>query len=280
MTLAGGIVARGPVIAWAGLLALSGSAFAQGETGFLRGEGKLDVVLSYDSDSYDVFFLGSSPFAPPIEDVERQRFGIYAAYGLTSDIDLTLSGAYVNAEGGEEFEFAEESSLENGVVQLKWRAFETELGPGRLSFLLAPGIQFPLDDYPTYDDNAINGIGEHDVVLRGRVIAHYQIGPVFAAIESGYDHRNGELSDEVPLNITVGSSIGSRFFATAFYSAIYGDPRTVDSPLEPITEDYTRYGVGLFVSITEALGVSLGVRRTDEGRNVSEGFTVGAVLRF
>lgn len=269
------------LIAAVAIAAIGGSASAQGETGFLRGRGNLDAVVSVNYDSFDEFFLGPSPVAPPITGVERTIYSLYAAYGVTDNIDLVTTLAWVDAQAdAENFLLSDESGLQNATVGIKARLGKWRLGPGNFSVVASPAVKFPVRDFDSFEDNPINALGHNQVDLRARLIAQYQLdsGSWFA-IEGGYDRRNGTPADEIPLNVTLGVNVLDRLTISPFYSL--NDSRgETDTGLETTGIGFDRYGVGFFLPITDGLGLSGNVRRTDEGRNVSDGFSFGLVLRF
>jgi len=264
-------------------LLLAAPAAAQGETGFLRGAGKLDLALSWNVDDYDDFRLGGSPFAPPIDGVERQLYGAYAAWGVRDDLDLTFSGAYVraSADDGPALGYEDEQDWQDAAVHAKWRLHEAGLGRGRLTWLLAPGIRFPLTEYERFADNALNGLGDGDVVLRARTIVQYQWGGLYAALETGYDHRNGRLDDEIPIHLSTGFALGERLTLQPFFTTILALGDTVANPLFEADEDgFTRFGLGAYHRVRDSFGLTAALRRSDEGRNESTGLSLGLVLRF
>ncbi len=88
-----------------GLAATSSSALGQGDTGFLRGKGNLDFVLSYSLDTYDEFWIGDDKISDaPFGRVDRNAINGYLAYGLTDDIDITASMSWVYVETDDVFD--------------------------------------------------------------------------------------------------------------------------------------------------------------------------------
>lgn len=258
------------------LLALP--AAAQGDNGFLRGEGRLDIATSCSVERYGRYRLENP--SQSFDDVERRIFGLYAAYGLCTDLDLVAHAARVAAESESGSGFADESGLQDASLQLKWRGYERALGSGTFSWLFAPGIRFPLTDYPSFADNPLNGLGEGDTVLLGRVIAHYQWSSSYAALETGYDHRNGTLDDEVPVNLSLGTTL-DRTTLQLFYSNVLALGDTVSNERFSDEHDgYLRVGLGAYVRISEAFGLFVNVRYSDEGENDSTGASVGTVFRL
>ncbi len=238
------------------LTGLTLPAFSQGETGFLRGNGRLDLATSYSLDTFDEYFLGSSPFAPPIDGVERQLLGLYAAYGLRDDLDLTLNAAYSIADADDDFGFERESDPGDAALQVKWRFYESTLGFGRLSWLLAPGVRFPITDYTTFSDNALNGLGEGDTVLLARTIVQVEWRASYAALETGYDHQSGRLDDEIPVHLSVGIALGGRATLQAFTTNLIALGDAVSNPVFSEEDDgFLRYGLSAYVRISERLGL-------------------------
>jgi len=282
-----GLPSRSRLLRRAAVLAaacsIAGFVSAQGETGFLRGAGRADVALSFNREDYGSDYrLGSSPFAPPIAGVERDLYGLYVAYGARADLDLVFNAAYVEARGeGEALGLPDEQGLQDGAFYLKWRATQGQALGGRLVWLLAPGVEFRLDDYTDFEQNALNGLGEGDTVLRARSIVQLEFEGAYAALEVGYDHHVGELDDEVPIHLTTGIALGSSLWLQPYYSTIVALGDAVSNPLLDDTQDgYSRLGLGLYWGLSDSYGLSAGVRRSDEGRNESTGFSLGVVLRL
>jgi hypothetical protein len=267
-----------PLLAAAPSFLLVSSLAAQGETGFLRGRGRLDLSASYSLDRFDDVRLENP--VESFEDGARALWGLYAAYGVRDDLDLVVNAAYASAEADGEPAFEDESDLQDVAVQVKWRAGAWTLGPGEIRWLLAPGVRLPLTDYESYSKNPLNGLGEDDTVLLGRTILHYDWRSTYVALETGYDHRNGPLDDEVPLHLSLGTTLGRvtwQVFATNLIAL--GD--TVSSPrLSDERDGYVRFGVGAYVRVSERFGLSLSVRHSDDGTNEAQGFSLGTVLRF
>jgi hypothetical protein len=259
-------------------LVLASLAPAQGETGFLRGEGRLDLATTYSLDLFDEVRLENP--VEEFDDGERAILGLYAAYGLTDDLDLVLAGSYQSAEADGEPAFDDESDLQDLSAQLKWRVHEQGLGSGTLRWLLAPGVRLPLTDYEDYSSNPLNGLGEGDTVLLGRLIAHYDWRGSYAALETGYDRRNGPLDDEIPLHLSLGTTYG-RVTYQAFATNLIALGDEVSSPrLSDERDGYVRLGLGAYVRVSERFGLSLSVRASDDGTNESQGFSLGTVFRF
>ncbi|HEX6884701.1 MAG TPA: transporter [Planctomycetota bacterium] len=257
-------------------------ARAQGDTGFLRGEGRLDTVLSYTLDWYDEFWVGDMKVSDPgVGEVERETYTLYAAYGLTNDIDLVLNASYVEAETDGTVPFDDEDDLQDLYLGAKWRAWSTGIGTGMFSALLAPSVKIPMTDY---EDNDVTAIGDGQVDLRFRGILHYQVSAFFGSLESGYDVRNGAPEDEVPLNITVGGTIADRVTLMPFYSLVRseGGPDIGDPGFRfrAVEEEYDRIGISVYARIAQGFGLSAMWRTTTDGMNTGEAETISVGLVY
>ena len=256
---------------------------AQGETAFVRGRGNFDLVASFSRDSFDDFRLGDSPVAPIVDDVRRDTYTLYGAYGLTDDIDIIASAAWIDARAdAEQFLLPDESDLQNLTLGTKVRLTEKRWGPGKVTFAALPGVKVPLTDYATYEENPINAPGHGQVDVRLRFVAQYQLDlGHWLAVESGYDVRFEEPADEVPIQATLGINVLDQWTLSPFLSRVVsvGDD-DFDSNLSTSGVSFFRYGIGTYISVTDSFGLTANYRRTDEGRNESQGFTVGTVFRF
>ncbi|MCY2960801.1 MAG: hypothetical protein NTY35_11595 [Planctomycetota bacterium] len=260
------------------------AAFAQGDNGFLRGTGHSDIVLTFNRDSYDEFWVGNDKVSDPaVGKVTRDSYALYAAYGLRDDMDLVFSGSYVKAESDGNAGFEDESDLQDAYLGAKWRFWTNIQDKHGFALLFAPSVKLPMTDY---EDNAVTAIGDGQVDLRGRLIAHYQMANGFyAALESGYDVRNGAPKDEVPLNLSVGATFGM-VTLTPFYSRVFsqGGP-DIGAPgftFPSVQEEYSRVGLGAYVRIGDGFGLTGMWRTTIDGLNTGdvESFSLGLVVRF
>jgi len=263
---------------------LSTAASAQGETGFLRGKGRADVVLGATLDRYDHFYVGDMRVEnPAVGTVKRWSGVLYAAYGLRDDLDLIASAAWVRSQSNGTANSPTEEDLQDFLLAAKWRFAQWRLGRGAFSLLAEPGIKVPITDY---ENDAITAIGDGQIDLRGRVILHYVLDSgAFASLETGYDRRNGEPHDEVPINLTVGGNVGPVTIAP-FYSRIdslggtnIGDPGFDFPGLE---EDLERVGVSLYWRVNDHFGVTGSWRTTIGGKNTGDvdGYSFGVVARL
>lgn len=263
---------------------LASALGAQGETGFLRGAGRVDVALTYTLDTYDEFYVGSDKVEMAgVGEVDRTGYSLYVAYGLNDDVDLIASAAYIEAESDGAAGAPDESDLQDLLLAAKWRVARRSWEGGEAWLALLPGVKVPLTDY---QNNAITAIGDQQVDWRARVVGHVQTQRgYFASLETGYDRRNDAPDDEVPIHLTVGGTFYERVTVAPFISYVnslggtdIGPPGTNDFPTNE--EDYTRVGLGTYVRVNEHFGVTGNWRTTIDGRNTGDvdGFSIGVVF--
>ncbi len=274
-----------PLVA-APILLLRALASAQGETGFLRGEGHLDTAISYTKDAYNEFWAGTDKVhVGAVGRVTRSTYNLYAAYGLNDEVDLALSAPWVVASSSAANDpgFERESDFQDLGLQAKCRLARQRVGPGEASFLVAPGIKIPLGHY---ESDAVTAIGDGQTDYRGRVIAHYGFDcGAFVSLETGYDRRAGLPKDETPWNVTVGTTFFDRVTVTPFYSGVRSYGGTNIGPGVPFPsnhEAFDRWGVGAYARLTDRFGLTGSWRTTTEGRNTGDvdGFSLGFVVRY
>ena len=264
-----------------GLFLYGSLAFSQGDTGFLRGKGSLDLAVSYTDDSYDSFWIGSERITDaPFGEVTRTTINLYAAYGISDNIDLVTSLSHVKSETDAVFD--SESDLQDLTVYLKWKAHSRQWGNGRLNLLLAPGGKVPVSDY---EDNAVPALGDGQADIRLRGIAQYQWNNgSFISLESGYDLRFEDTPNEVPIHLTAGTTFANLLTVSAFLSDIssQGGYDIGEGPFYGVKEEFTRYGIGLFIRVNNKVGVSAYGWSTTDGLNTGDvdGFSLGLVWRM
>lgn len=264
-------------------VAFAGDARAQGETGFLRGPGKTDIALSYVSETYDEFWVGSMRVEDPgVGEVTRESLSLWAAHGLAEDLDVVITASFVEAENDGTMPFDDERDLQDGSLGLKWRFHQSRLGPGAFSVLAAPSVKVPLS---RYEDNAVTAIGDGQVDYRLRGILHYQLDcGVFASAEVGYDFRTEGTPDEVPIHLTAGVTLFDVLTVSPFYSVIdsRGNDDIMQVPFPEVAEDITRWGIGAYGRLTDSIGVTAGWKETIDGENTGDltGWWLGLVYRF
>jgi hypothetical protein len=266
-----------PSVALASML-FAASTAAQGDTGFLRGKGRFTAAYSYTNDYYDKFWMGNDLASPPqVGRVEREAASLYLAYGLNDAIDLVANANYVEAETDGTDPIEDQEDLQDLYLGAKWRVWSHGDLDSAFLLLVAPSVKVPMSDY---EDNDVTAIGDGQVDLCMRLIAHYRFQGYFGSLESGYDHRNGPPHDEVPVNLTLGGTFGpvtvSPFYST--YESL-GGVDIGEGTFPSTEEESNRVGLAAYYRIAAGFGVTGMYRTTLDGMNTgdADSFSFGVV---
>jgi len=269
------------VLALTAALAIPPRALAQGDSGFLRGQGNLDFSVAYGVDTYDRFWIGSESVEDaPFGRVSRHTVNAYAAYGLRDDMDLAFNASYVYVETDEVFD--SEKDLQDLFIQFKWRVYSKEFGSGAFNMLLAPALKAPMT---SYEDNAVPALGDGQFDLRLRTVlqCHFHNGG-FLALDTGYDVRDKEPANEWPFHLTGGFTFAGSFTLSGFYSYLDSlDGYDIGGgPFPGVEEDYDRLGAGAYYRLSDSLGLTANVWTTPSGKNTGDvdGASLGVVYRI
>lgn len=269
------------------LAAMASRADAQGDNGFLRGQGHADVALTYSLDTYREFWAGTHRVEDPnVGRITRQSLNMWAAYGIDARTDVVVSAAYVEAssDGISVPGNDTEKALQDATVGFKYRLNEWQLGPGGLSLSFAPAVKIPMTHY---ENNALTAIGDGQIDYRFRGIVQYTMNNgMWLAVESGYDYRTEAPPNELPVNITAGVTVFDRFTIMPFYSLVrsYGSENIGDPgfTFPGVQEEFTRWGVSGYIRVDERWGISLGYKDTITGKNTGDvvGYWAGVVFKI
>ncbi len=264
---------------------LSGVARAQGDNGFLRGQGRTDLSFSYSMDLYDEFWIGSDKVADPaVGEITREALNVHVAHGLRDDLDLVFSASWVDVENDGSADFDDESAFQDAVGGVKWRVGAARrLGHGEWSFLVAPSVKVPLGHY---ENDSQTAIGDGQIDWRARGIAHYRLDSgFFLSLESGFDYRTEAPGNEIPLHVTLGLPLSAGITVMPFWSQVSsdGDHDIGQGDFPGVDEDWERVGVSVYARIDERYGISAGWKQTVDGRNTGDidgGYWLGLVWKF
>ncbi len=276
-------------------LVLTDPLDAQGDSGFLNGEGRSYCALSYSWDAIDEYRIDGERTELDGE-IARESVSLFASYGVTDALDVSFNATYSDHDPESSLGLTGESGFQDLFVNLRWRVYSERAGPGTLSLLLAPGVKTPLSNY---DTTTIAALGDGQMDVLARVVAQYRFdaGP-FVAVETGYDLRFGDPDNEVPFNLTLGHTFSERLSIAPFYSRVeslggetllsLGDggqgvgqgAGQGGMSIAGVEEDYEAFGVGTYLRLTDTLGLSASYRSTIGGRNTGQGdgFSVGVVV--
>ncbi len=125
------------------VLLITSSAWGQVD-GFNKGKGNMDLVGSLSFEQGLGYYLADGPIG-----LKRTRiaFTLFAARGLTDDLDIQLSVPFISTSGS--------SGIQDAQVFLKWLPVKARMGNGSLAFGAAIGGSVPVSDYQTEGIGAI-----------------------------------------------------------------------------------------------------------------------------
>jgi len=106
--------------------------------GFNKGKGNMDLVASVSYEQGLAYFLADGTAA-----IKRARIAgtLFAARGLTEDLDIQVSIPFISLSGNAAFQDAQ--------LFVKWLPLKRPVGNGRITFGVALGGSMPLTDYQT-----------------------------------------------------------------------------------------------------------------------------------
>ena len=262
------------------LLLFSIPAAAADLNGFLREKGHGDVALSYTSENYDQFWLGTTKVdVPNGGDVDTTSLSLWFAYGLTDNLTLVGDLPYVKSKS-DGFDM-EQSALQDLTVLGEYR-FASIGSTTRSDFLGAGGFRTHASNY---EPNLPVDVGDGTSDILFRFVYHLEAGAFYFSQQIGYDLRNEDAPDGFPLLTEAGYTWGP-VTLTAGFSVLkarggtdIGDPGFT---FPSNKEEYRRLGGRVYGRITDRFGVSGSYYQTLGGRNTgdSSGFSLGANYHF
>jgi hypothetical protein len=250
--------------------------------GFLREKGKGDVSVSYTGESYDQFYMGSTKIDPPpgLGEVETKTISVWAAYGLTDRITLFGTLPYVDTEGDGTAGFAEKD-LQDVTVLGAYRI--ASLGRSVHSeFVAGLGVRTPASDYEANLPVSV-GDGTTDALLR--FVYQLRKGRFYFSQQVGYDIRNKDAPDGLPLYTEVGYTFGRVTVNGAFSKLVADDGTDIGDPgftFPGNREEYERGWVKAYIRLNPRFGLSVSAFTTFDGRNTgdSTGGSIGLNVSF
>ncbi len=283
------------------MIALAMPALTMAQTpfgGFMKGKGKGDVVISYNSESYDQVFLVPQKIdgVPVFNKVQINSVNLFSTIGLSKKLDLQMSIPYVTVTGAASPEVLtnlgysnERKGLQDVSLYLKYNPLNVKAGKGNIAFIGALGLQTPLGSYKVDESlQSILAIGNRATQLNTYIMAQYKLDMgLFLNGSLGYSSRNGDVPNATLSQLKVGYA-GKAFYVDAYIASqestsgqdILKEGFTAFFPATRVS--YQRVGVSLFVPVGKGLGITGGYNTYINGRNVgaSSGANGGLVYSF
>ncbi len=275
-------------------IAAAAPACAQGIVdGFMRGGGNVTAAISYSYERYSQYFVGNDLAKNPLNGetpnpsntglgtISTQSIALYAACGITNDVDVIVSVPHVKAHASDGY-WSDQSTIQDISAAVKWRALSLDAGFARLDAICAAGISLPATNYVI---DAPVAVGHGATGGEGRILVHAtHSSGAFATLNAGYIRRSIVSLDRgfdvaVPDAVDLSAKAG---FASSFLTAGAWINRqnsqggTNIGPGVPFPGNrisYTRVGLDAYVPLTmivDGLGVSVGGAMTLDGSNVGK----------
>lgn len=162
--------------------------------GFMKGDRKASLAVSYAQESFDTYYRGTTPFRDPnLGTVTTQSVNLYGTYGLGYDMDLIVAAPYVRTEASAGH-WPKQEGFQDISAALRWEAYDYKLGKARLSWLFSVGYSIPLQNYVI---DAPVAIGHGSRNLDGRTMLHFKAGAFFLTGQFGYIRRGPVALDRI-----------------------------------------------------------------------------------
>lgn len=270
-----------PALAAAALAGLSAApAFAFDLNGFLPSRGHGDLAVSHTFEAYDEFWVGKTEVEDPgVGRVETGTLSLWMQYGITGDLAVVANLAYVDVHSDGLGGFAA-SGLQDRTVLAKLRVGSVRTGSSQHSFVAGFGVTSPASGYEPNSPVDL-GDGTTDVLLR--FVWQWQAEAVYFSQQLGYDIRNEDAPDGIPLHSELGVTV-RRVTVSAAYSGRFADGGTdIGDPgftFPSNGDEYHRLGAGVYGRLSERAGLSLSGFTTVDGRNAGKahGISTGLVV--
>lgn len=279
-----------------GLVALCAAhtSYAQGLVdGFMRGQRKASLAVTYAQEAYNTYYVGTREVSNPnLGTVTTESLNLYATYGLGYDLDLIVNAPYIRTEASAGY-WQKQEGFQDVTAILRWEAYDYKLGKARLSWLFTVGYSLPMQNYVVDSPVAI-GHGSRN--LDGRTMLHFKSGGFFLTGQFGYIRRGQTTLDRIvnyydpsQLNPNSGSKVNvpdvtdlvvrSGYAAKAVYLDAWFQQQTPYNkgtdigpgiPYPTNAVGFTRVGATLYLRLVRKLGLTAGYSATLSGQNVGK----------
>ncbi len=281
-------------------------SYAQGLVdGFMRGDRKASLAVSYSTENFDTYYTGKTETKNPnLGTVTTESVNLYATYGLGYDLDLIVNVPYIRTQASAGYSPKQEG-LQDISGALRWEAYDYKFGQVRVSWLFSVGYSMPLQNYVS---DAFVAIGRGSRNIDGRTLLHIKAGAFFLTGQYGYIRRGQVTLDRVfnfydpdQLNPNSGmkanvpdvtDAIVRTGFSTKYFyvdgwvqqQTPYKNRGTDIAPGIPYPTNavaFTRAGANVYLPLIKKFGLTGGYSTTLSGRNigkatrVSGGFIIG-----
>jgi hypothetical protein len=249
--------------------------YSQGKIdGFYRGKGNATAVFGLGFEDSKEYFAGTEKTG-----LSRSLYyaNLYGSYGITDNFDASLSIPFISSN--------KNSGLQDLLLFLKYKVYQTDIGNGKLQISLAGGFSTPLSDYKI---GGLNDIGQQATVIETRGVVHYHLNSGwFGTLQSGYSFKLEETPNSVPLTVKLGKT-ASKWYYDVYYDFQHSfggiDYRGTPSPqnFKEFGSDFHKVGGTVYTSFSDSFGSYVSLSYVLSGRNVFQGpaYGIGLVYNF
>ena len=257
---------------------LPSSAGALDINGFLPAKGGGDLAVSYTSEGYDEFWVGTTKVSDPgVGEVDIASFALWFDWGFTDNLALVGNAAHVDADSDGLGGFSD-SGLQDLSLLLKYRF----LSSGPHSLVAAGGLRAPLS---SYEANLPVDLGDGTTDVLTRLVYLFNGDVFYFSQQVGYDLRGDDAPDGIPLYTELGFTTGPVTWIGFYSQLIARDGTDIGDPnftFPSNKDEYSRAGAKLYARLGDRWGLSVLGFTTLDGRNSgkTEGFSLGTNVRF
>ena len=266
------------VAAFAAAAPSFGPTAALDVNGFLPAAGTGDVAISYTSEGYDEFWVGTTKVSDPgVGEVDIQSLSVWGRWGFTDRFAVVANLPYVDADSDGLGGFSDSGIQDLSALGL-FRFWES--GPHSLTG--GAGVRTDVGDY---EPNLPVDLGDGTTDALFRLVYQFNNGPFYVSQQVGYDSRGGDAPDGFPLYTEAGYTVGRWTFG-GWYQHYEADGGTdIGDPgftFPSNREEFQRVGAKVYARATSRWGFSVAGFTTLDGRNTGDttGFSAGLVAGF
>lgn len=268
--------------------------------GFNPKKGNLSVSTSYSRSQFDSFYVGkiNTEGVPVHEEINQNVFSLYAKYGITDRFSAIVSIPFISAENtsnqpdpinGE----TTISELQDISVALKLNAYKFNFNKADLNIIVGAAAIIPTG----YEPNGILSVGSgaFGVDVTTGLHLNTKVG-LFSTLLVSYSFKGNADNNLIPGGkfgvpnafVTTGKiGYNSKFIYVEAWADYLKSEEGVDigtpsfrGNLPETKVDYSRIGITVYRNIIPQLGISLGVGKVIDGRNLSNAITYSAGLTY
>ncbi|MBP6310643.1 MAG: hypothetical protein KA408_00115 [Flavobacteriales bacterium] len=232
--------------------------------GFNKGKGNMDLVASLSYEQGLNYFL-----ADGTANIKRNRIALslFAARGLTDDLDVQLSIPFISTTGT--------SSFQDAQLFLKWLPVKAAVGNGKITFGAAIGGSTPMLDYETETGSAI---GQQASSLTPMGVLQYMSGSGwFTSIVAGQQVVSAPTPDALTGTFRLGHA-SDKHYVEAYVEAqeayggknYLGQGDLAPSSFKELGVSFLRVGAKYYKPIGSRSGIVAGASYVVSGRNVDQ----------